>query len=240
MRHVDPDTLALIALGEPVGDVDERAHLAQCTQCADDVASLSATVSVARSVTADDAVVPAPPQVWDAVRAELGLPAELEPDGFAPAPARRQGGPGSRRWSTPWIAAAAAAGVVIGGAGGTLVARTLAEPTTTVVAQATLDPLPGWDAAGDAVVEETADGVFELVVNLEGGDDVGGYREVWLIDADVTRLVSLGVLVGSTGRFTLPPGVDLVEFPVVDISDEPFDGDPAHSGDSILRGLLDA
>ena len=238
MRHVDSETLALIALGEPAGDVDERAHLAECTQCHDDVASLSATVSVARSVTRDDAVVPAPPQVWEAVRTELGLSAGLEPDGRAAArvPSTR----GRGRWSTPWIATAAAAGVVVGGVGGTVLTGNLAEPATTVVAQATLDPLPGWEATGAAVVEETDDGIRELVVSFEGGDDVGGYREVWLIDSEVTRLVSLGVLVGSTGRFTLPPGVDLVEFPVVDISDEPFDGDPTHSGDSILRGLLDA
>lgn len=240
MRHVDPETLALIALGEPVGDVDERAHLAECAQCADDVASLAATVTVARSVTADDGVVPAPPQVWEAVRDELGLSADLEPDGRAaarvPPSVRRERG----RWSTPWIAAAAAAGVVIGGVGGTVLAENLAEPATTVVAYATLDPLPGWDAAGDAVVEETDDGVYELVVNFAGGNDAEGYREVWLIDSEVTRLVSLGVLVGSTGRFTLPPGVDLTEFPVVDVSDEPYDGDPAHSGNSILRGVLDA
>jgi hypothetical protein len=63
---------------------------------------------------------------------------------------------------------------------------------------------------------------------------------VWLIDRDVTRLVSLGVLTGSEGRFAVPPSLDLTEFPVVDVSDEPLDGDPAHSGRSIIRGLLDA
>jgi hypothetical protein len=28
------------------------------------------------------------------------------------------------------------------------------------------------------------------------------------------------------------------EFPVVDISIEPFGGDPSHSGDSVVRGTL--
>jgi len=240
MRHVDPETLALIALGEQIGDDDERTHLSRCPQCTADVAALAATVTVARSVTAADEPAPAPRQVWEGIRSELGLSADLEPDGRVTPARTTPPVVATRRRSAPWIAAAAAAGVVIGGVGGAWVTGNRTEPAATVVAEATLDPLPGWEATGGAVVEETEDGVRELVVSFEGGDDVGGYREVWLIDADVTRLVSLGVLVGSTGRFTLPPGVDLVEFPVVDISDEPFDGDPAHSGDSILRGLLDA
>ena len=33
-------------------------------------------------------------------------------------------------------------------------------------------------------------------------------------------------------------GVDLDEYSIVDISVEPIDGDPAHSGDSIVRGQL--
>ena len=47
----------------------------------------------------------------------------------------------------------------------------------------------------------------------------------------------------STGRpagSTCPPGLDLDQFSVVDVSEEQFDGDPAHSGDSIVRGPLEA
>jgi hypothetical protein len=36
----------------------------------------------------------------------------------------------------------------------------------------------------------------------------------------------------------VPDGVDTAEFPVVDVSAEADDGDPAHSGDSIVRGTL--
>lgn len=36
----------------------------------------------------------------------------------------------------------------------------------------------------------------------------------------------------------LPDGLDLAEFPIVDISLEQFDGDPTHSGDTIIRGIL--
>jgi hypothetical protein len=37
----------------------------------------------------------------------------------------------------------------------------------------------------------------------------------------------------------IPDGLDLAEFPVVDVSREPLDGDPAHSSDSISRGTLE-
>lgn len=146
-----------------------------------------------------------------------------------------------RRRRTAWVAAAAAAGLVVGGVGGALLMDAArSNQQAAVVAEAPLDALPGWSASGDAFVEEAADGTRTLVVTLEGEVDDGGFREVWLIDRDVTKLVSLGVLDGTDGRFTIPAGLDLAEFPVVDVSEEPFDGDPAHSGDSIIRGILPA
>jgi len=144
-----------------------------------------------------------------------------------------------RRRATGW----AAAGLVVGAAGGALWAgRDAADPPTRASpsSRATLEPLPGRTATGDARVERAADGGRVLVVQLAGEDLDGGYREVWLIDRDVTRLVSLDVLTGAEGRLTVPPGLDLAEFPVVDVSDEPMDGDPSHSGESIIRGVLDA
>ena len=42
----------------------------------------------------------------------------------------------------------------------------------------------------------------------------------------------------AAGSFPIPDGVDLSEYDLVDISFEPIDGDPAHSGDSIVRGQL--
>ncbi|MGW6128429.1 anti-sigma factor domain-containing protein [Cellulomonas sp. NPDC055163] len=146
-----------------------------------------------------------------------------------------------KRRRTAWVAAAAAAGLVVGGVGGALwMDRVRADESAAVVAEVALDPLPGWSASGDAFVEQTSDGDRTLVVTLDGDVDEGAFREVWLIDRDVTKLVSLGVLEGSDGRFSIPAGLDLAEFPVVDVSEEPFDGDPAHSGDSIIRGVLPA
>src|SRR5690606_28855363 len=136
---------------------------------------------------------------------------------------------------------AAAAGVLVGGVGGSWIANLgPAEPSPTVVAQAPLDPLPNWaGASGSAVVKAAADGSRTLVLDVAGEVPEDGFREVWLIDRDVTRLVSIGVLEGSQGTFVIPAGIDLSDFAVVDVSQEDFDGDPAHSGDSIVRGLLD-
>ena len=36
----------------------------------------------------------------------------------------------------------------------------------------------------------------------------------------------------------LPADLDLAEFPLVDVSVEPLDGNPTHSGDSVARGEL--
>jgi hypothetical protein len=37
---------------------------------------------------------------------------------------------------------------------------------------------------------------------------------------------------------TVPPGTDLNRYRLVDVSDEPHDGDATHSGKSLLRGTL--
>ncbi len=42
----------------------------------------------------------------------------------------------------------------------------------------------------------------------------------------------------ADGTFEVPDDVDLDRFDVVDVSVEPDDGDPTHSGASILRGDL--
>lgn len=244
MEHVDPEVLALIALGEPVATEADTAHLAACRVCSDEVDELAATVSTARSLTAADTLVAPPATVWDRVRDELGLAKGVHPDGTA-SPAATAGvvDLASRRRNLrrfSWVATAAAAGLVVGVAGGAWwTGRSTSGPANeSVVASAALAPLPGWTVSGQAKVEKESDGTRLLVLALDKGVRDGGYREVWLIDRSVTRLVSLGILQGSTGTFTIPPGLDLADYPVVDVSEEAFDGNPAHSGDSIIRGTL--
>ncbi len=233
--HVDDDVLALLALGEPAGSTSDLAHIEECERCTDELDSLRDVVGLARVGAAEGPLVAPAPQVWDRIADELGLEsATRAPAPVVPLDSRRR-----RPSAWGWIAGAAAAGLVVGGGGAWWVANR-ADPVT-VQATAVLEPLPGWDASGSAVVETRSDGSRVLVVDLSKdtpSDDA--FREVWLLKPDVSGLVSLGTLEGTSGRFDLPAGLDLSQFSVVDVSEEQFDGDPAHSGDSIVRGPLEA
>ena len=52
-------------------------------------------------------------------------------------------------------------------------------------------------------------------------------------------MVQVGVVRGGTTTLALPEGLDLAEYPIVDVSLEPLDGDPTHSGVSVARGELE-
>jgi len=228
VSHVDPEILALLALGEQTGEPADHTHLAECAQCRAELQNLRRTAAVGRSsLDAGELLTPSP-RVWSAIVEELALD---EPASAAPVvPLRR------RAWLRP-VAAIAAAVLLIAGVGATWWA--LRPAPTTVLASATLDPFPGWEGAeGSATVEEQPDGARVVDVSLTAPFDDDGFREVWLISSDSAQLVSLGVMRGTDGTFTIPDGLDLSRFDLVDISEEPFDGDPAHSGDSIVRGQL--
>ena len=179
-------------------------------------------------------------------------PTTPEPAATPPAPFRkrvRERRPGST--ARRWVAMAAAAGIVLGAAAVWAAYNFLGQgpeavpsPTPTasqavVIAQAPLQPLESYTANGKALVEKLPDGSRQLVVQLSDGQ-VSGFREVWVISPDLSKLVSLGVLDGEPGVFAIPEGLDLAEYPIVDVSNEPFDGNPGHSSDSIARGELAA
>ncbi|MFF2268136.1 anti-sigma factor domain-containing protein [Cellulosimicrobium cellulans] len=248
MQHIDDEALALLALGEDVLDDDARAHLASCAECADAAARLARVTDAFDGADAPDELVEPSPAVWSAIHAELGL-AGASADLAAPSAGPDAPDAGTSAVVVPltprrrrvWVpVAAASAALLVGVAGGVLWERREAEPPETTVASATLDPLPDWEgASGDARVEERPDGRRQVVVTVDAPAPDGTYREVWLLAEDLSGLVSLGVLDGAEGRFDLPDGLDLAQFPVVDVSEEHFDGDPAHSGDSVVRGPLD-
>ena len=77
-----------------------------------------------------------------------------------------------------------------------------------------------------------------LDVSVQNLTAAPGLHEVWLLTDDGKRLVSLGLLEGPGARFTVPLALDIGDFSVVDVSVESADGNPAHSGDSVLRGRL--
>jgi hypothetical protein len=167
----------------------------------------------------------------------------------AAAKTPEEAGPSTRRPSPwPWIAVAAA-GMVLGTAAGWTAAGVLGptgapSPSATqtassevILAQTSLTPLSTHAGSGEAQVKQLPDGTRQLMVRLSN-DHINGFRGVWVGSADLTRMVSLGVLDNESGLFALPDGIDLAQYPVVDISDQPYNGNPAHSDDSIARGTL--
>jgi hypothetical protein len=213
----------------------------------------------------DDVVRITPPsRVWDQIAAATGIrtvpdlqASELVSEPVSEPPAGSTSGPprpapaamlpaqrSAASRSTPRLLAIAAGCLVIGLLGGVLGTRVLSGPgdpaptAAPVVAATRLDGLPAAPtASGQADVTESAQGrTLDLDVRKLGVPD--GFYEVWLIDPTVTKMVPVGVLSGTEGRFSLPAGVDLADYPLVDVSVEPLDGNPAHSGNSVLRGTL--
>ncbi len=247
MPHCDPETLALRSLGETVGTSDDEAHLATCDTCQVQVASLKSVVTTARSEGPVDLIAP-PPAVWDRISAELGLASATAPASaetttdsaqVVSLAERRE----RRSRPAPWLlAAASVGGIVVGGVVTATVLDSSSEPPVTVAASVDLEPLPDWDASGSAELTLRDSGEQVLVVTLAADQAAvaDGYQEVWLIDSNVEGMVSLGILDGSSGEFVVPAGIDVADFPIVDVSLEPTDGVPTHSGNSIARGQIEA
>ena len=104
-------------------------------------------------------------------------------------------------------------------------------PSTTV-ASTSLDTLDTRQVRGSADVVKH-DGRLDLTVNTEQPmDPAGGYLEVWLINKDLKRMVSVGVLEPGTKdqSFVIPKDLLDQGYVIVDISREGFDGAPAALG----------
>lgn len=244
MAHLDPELLALLALGEDAASAEDRLHLAGCPGCRAQLIGLARPVAATRS-TEEPLAVPGP-RVWTGIAEALRLDPSLAADPLgAPVPRPVPARPGRpvrrspvRRFRPAVIAAVAAAAVVIV-TGGVAIGLLSARPEAQRIAIATLQALPGWQGrTGTAVLERLPNGrrVVELQTTVR--PDTTTDHEVWLMTAGAQRLVSLGMLHGTSGTFAVPAGVDLSRFRLVDVSDEPRDGNPAHSGDSIIRGAL--
>ena len=259
MQHCTPEQLALAALREPL-PADDTTHLESCAHCRAEVASLQRAVDALAvpQLAAHVTSVPPPPRVWDAIAAATGVSATPQPAApapeVAPAPAAvPEAAPAptateateatvlpfrSRR--RPWLltAAAAVAGAVIG-AGAVVVLGDRDDDGEQVVAVA-LDPLADNEASGRAEVIVRDDGSRVVEVDLDAPALDDGYYEVWLIDSEVVGMVPLGVVLPGTQEFELPADLDLEQFPIVDVSVEPLDGVPTHSGVSVARGELES
>lgn len=256
MSHLDDQQFALLALeGQHVLTPEAAAHLDACEQCRTEV---SAYLAVGDALRERVTLERPSEDVWARISAELDSePVDLAarrstrpasatttpapiPDPEPSVPAGGAGGTVTELpRSNPWIrriAFAAAASFALGAASTVVLGQLLSRPSTEVIQAVGLDPLPGWDAEGSATLQQS-NGDTVLVIDLPEAE-MDGFREVWLIDRNVERLVSLGTMTGDRAEFTIPEGLDLDEYVIVDVSREHFDGDPTHSGDSIVRGQL--
>ncbi|TGN61659.1 anti-sigma factor [Nocardioides eburneiflavus] len=238
MSHADPDQLAGLALDPTDGPDDVREHAATCPECAGMVAAL---MGVRRRAGADPLVAP-PARVRAQVLAEVRAGAPPAPVAL---PVRDEQPP--RRGVPLWLASVAAAlallaGVGLGrwGADGTEAPEAVPDPadTGTVVAAATLTALDSDAGRGEASAVQSED-TFSIRVSASELGDEPGLHEVWLINVDGVRMISIGILAsGDEGEFAVP--MELIDegYRIVDISVEPDDGDPTHSGVSLARGEL--
>jgi anti-sigma-K factor RskA len=168
-----------------------------------------------------------PPELWTAIANELAHPVN---EVVKLRTSRRRA----------LLGAAAAVLAVVVTAGGLLATSKTSE---NVVAQAALsnEGLSPLGAASSGKAEIFRRGAsYVLHVDVAGvPQEPASYVEVWLIDRQVKGMVSLGPL-RSDGDYAIPSGVDPATFPIVDMSIEPTDGVPTHSGVSIVRGVTTA
>jgi hypothetical protein len=229
VQHLDPDRLVLLALSEEPEEPADTGHLAGCAACRNELDALR-TVSDLGADGQDLRDLPPPPErVWQRIEAEIAAP----PAPVVPLRPRRS----RSRWLTPVVAAAAAAVVAV--AGTVAVDRYVSRPPAeTVTARATLAPLPTVPAAAGGSVRVLSDG--EMRIDVRNLPLTTGFHEVWLIDPDdLTKMIAIGNLPDRPDAvLPVPAGIDMNRYRLVDVSDEPHDGDATHSGRSLLRGTL--
>jgi Anti-sigma-K factor rskA len=260
VSHPDDDVLAGHAIGDDL-PAEAALHLAGCPDCS---ATLDRFRSVGETLDGPTLLVQPPASVWASIEAQISRPGDLlEPPGrvwrgieaelnvpasdataIGPEPSgpsgssRRRRGKADRRLATwPTRIAAGFIGLIVG-AGGVVAWQTL-WPRTDQVAFTRLAALPDKVGSGTAALDRTHTGDVLTVDVSKIQASSPGFFEVWLLAPDAKKMVSLGNLLGNRTTFTLPAGLDVADYPVVDISIEPYDGNPTHSGDSIVRGQLD-
>ncbi|RYB88839.1 anti-sigma factor [Nocardioides glacieisoli] len=239
MSHAELDDLAGLALDRDDVSPDVQRHVDGCLQCTEAVDAFAA----ARALAGGGPLVAPPQHVRAQVMTHVRRGTPDARSAAIPLPVALESHPRARRGISPWLAGIAAALALLAGLG---LGRLTGEPAPTpeavdpgtVVAAADLTALDSDAARGVASAVETADAVT-LRVSAEELGDGDGVHEVWLINVDGKRMVAIGLLAsGDEGQFEVPLGLIDKGYRIVDISVEPDDGDPTHSGVSLARGEL--
>jgi anti-sigma-K factor RskA len=230
VTHLDEETLAQWALDDVEPDATSVEHVASCPTCQETLAELRSLVDLSHDLP--DLEAP-PAEVWERITLELNH--DADPPAVAP---RAQLARTSRRTVALAASIAAILGLGLGVAGTKLLDRQNDDTTSQAVIK--LDPLKGKSGDGTADLVRAGTGA-ELRVSTSGLPAADGFYEVWLINQDGKRMVSLGVLdPRADGTYLIPPDLTAQGYRIVDVSLEPNDGNPEHSHDSIIRGTLPA
>lgn len=234
MSSRDPDDLYLEAVRhhaeQPAGDDRERNQLQRIGE-------------IARSLDDEDMRFDdPPPRVWDAIAERVGITeaADVKHEADESAVQDIPPAPASQPWRGRRLLALAAVVLLLAAAAASaiVILDTTGDGPTTV-ASAQLEPLTDVEPAEVRLIERDRRLHLDLPLFEDNLPPTPGYYEVWLLDPAVEGMISLGPL-RADGVYDLPPNIDHRAYPTVDISREPDDGDPTHSGDSVLRGTLDA
>ena len=230
----------MMALGEETDPAASR-HLHECDRCRREFETLRRVVTAMSTTDAADGdLVPPSDAIWNSIASELDL--SIQPDAPS-APDREE----TVRDSRPkrrlervgrFSVALAACAALLGAASGSAVTWWVTQDSSTTRTASEgrrLESLRS-SSAGYASLNGWGDN-RALNITVTDLPKTSGYFEVWLMDRTHTKLVSMGVL-DADGHATLPipDNIDLSEYSVVDVSVQPYNGKPDHSGDSIVRG----
>ncbi len=225
MLHGDRDDRLLAALRGDAVTGEDRDEVFEL-RAANRVGTIARSMETEVPADLSGVIEPVPALTdFDRIAAALGDELAAPEERAEIIPLRRNRAP--RVW-LPSLAAAAIA--LLAGA-----AFLLRPGDATTSEELVLDTLLEGEASAE-LIRQGDD--YRLRVEIDGLTTSNGYLELWLIDPEVTQLVSLGPI-RADGEYPLPSGLDPAAFPVVDVSVESFDGDPTHSGQSVFRGQFE-
>jgi anti-sigma-K factor RskA len=143
------------------------------------------------------------------------------------------------RFGSVWFWVSAAAALLVVAVLGVGVLRTITDDSSTGVPLSATALAP--EAGGEVQVEEVGE---NLRVELRVWDmpelEEDGYFEMWYYAEDGGRISCGTFRVGPEGRTTvnLTAPANARDYPEIEITREPDDGDPGSSGEEVLEGKL--
>ena len=201
-----------------------------------DIAAITGAAAGSASATAAPQAPAAP-----------ALSGEDAPDGAVRQDSRRPRRSLAERFGFAWPSVAAAAfsallilavGVGVGTQLGSDGSTSPAEPVTTLSLDTIGNEVPE-GASGEVLL--TGDAGDQMTLDVSGLEQTGDreYYELWLLGEE-GELVSLGsfrVPEDGSSEIEVPLPVNPANYSYFDVSIEPENGSPGHSGRSVLRGL---